>query len=107
MRIFLLITTICGLIVAGLAAESRGVYKDPRYPDKCVVGDLVVSPGEEVKHPFASCGRMLCGHGGSVVFQTCGIDIPPDGYELGDPLEPFAPYPKCCDKEYIPIPKDD
>ncbi|KAM7361439.1 uncharacterized protein ACRADG_011951 [Cochliomyia hominivorax] len=106
MKTLLLITIICGLIMAGLAKESRGVYRDERYPGKCVIGNLVAYPGQIGKHPFSSCGRMLCGHGGLVVFQTCDTQKPPYGYELGDVLEPYAPFPKCCEMEYILIPKD-
>ncbi|XP_037816889.1 uncharacterized protein LOC119607159 [Lucilia sericata] len=103
MKFWLLISLISVCIVANRAAVARGTYKDPRYPGKCVVGDLIVSPGEEATHPFSRCGRMLCGSEGSVVFHTCGAIGAPSGYKLGDPIEPTAPYPTCCKRHFIPI----
>ncbi|XP_065363505.1 uncharacterized protein LOC135956834 [Calliphora vicina] len=103
MKFLLLISLICGLIITNRAAEMRGNYADPKHPGKCVVKGVVLSPGE---HPYSRCGRMLCGESGAVVFHTCGAILPPEGHKLGEPIHPTAPYPKCCEKHYIPIEKE-
>ncbi|KAM7360658.1 uncharacterized protein ACRADG_006721 isoform 2-T2 [Cochliomyia hominivorax] len=103
MKFLLIINIILGLICLNRAAEMSGFFKDPKHPGKCVVDGIIMSPGEEVLNPKGECSRVFCGEESYAVIQTCGVFVPPKGYKLGEPIEPNAPYPKCCKSHFIPI----
>ncbi|KAM7360657.1 uncharacterized protein ACRADG_006721 isoform 1-T1 [Cochliomyia hominivorax] len=107
MKLLFFINLIFTFLFLHEAAVSRGVHKDPDHPGKCVINDIIMSPGEIVLNPFNKCRRMICGANSWVVIHTCGAILPPKGYKLGEPLDATAPYPKCCERHYISIEERD
>ncbi|TMW44729.1 hypothetical protein DOY81_010191, partial [Sarcophaga bullata] len=90
------------LLQLNMASVAMGVYKDPKYPGKCVIGDKILSNGEQAQVP-KQCARMLCRPDSWVKFQYCSPIKPPPGYKLGEPSMLQANYPDCCTRPFIPI----
>ncbi|KAH8419481.1 hypothetical protein KR222_008396 [Zaprionus bogoriensis] len=84
------------------AAVARGLFKDAKYPGKCVVkANLILSPGESAKYPDMECARVTCEDDSYAQILTCGVEAPPPGCKLGEPKFPGADYPKCCSRHII------
>ncbi|KAM7342340.1 uncharacterized protein ACRADG_009803 isoform 1-T1 [Cochliomyia hominivorax] len=114
MKFLLLISSICALVITSKAAVARGFFGDPGHPGKCVIENIILSPGEVAQFPKSpapiqnsiipiGCGRIICYHATEVEFHTCGLVLPPPGYKLGEPVTPTADYPKCCKRAFVPI----
>ncbi|KAH8238877.1 hypothetical protein KR038_005702, partial [Drosophila bunnanda] len=82
------------------AAVSRGNFKDPTHPGKCVVDGLVLNIGQQVRHP-KRCERILCEENGDVQFHSCGAVGLPHDKKFGDYKNPNADYPACCERYII------
>ncbi|KAH8282679.1 hypothetical protein KR054_009087, partial [Drosophila jambulina] len=82
------------------AAVSRGNFRDPKHPGKCVVDGLVLRAGREARHP-KRCERILCGGNGDVEFHSCGVVGLPPNRKFGDYKTPNADYPACCERYII------
>ncbi|XP_013106843.1 uncharacterized protein LOC106086644 [Stomoxys calcitrans] len=102
MNCHILINILFVCIALTTGAVFRGIYKDSDHPDKCVMKniDLVLSPGEEARHPD-NCIRLMCHENNLLIGHSCGSIGPPNGCVLGKALEPTAPYPACCKREFI------
>ncbi|BFF95456.1 uncharacterized protein DMAD_12856 [Drosophila madeirensis] len=98
--IFLLLAAVLLLGTQSEAAVSRGIFKDPAHPGKCVVDGLVLNDGESKRHP-KMCARVVCGKNSEGQIQTCGVVGLPPGKKFGKYTAPNADYPDCCDREII------
>ncbi|XP_017079200.1 uncharacterized protein LOC108113184 [Drosophila eugracilis] len=100
-----LATVVCLVIVVLLisgseSAVSRGIFKDPAHPGKCVVAGLVLVKGQIARHP-QRCERIICGDNSQAEFHSCGAYGIPPGKKFGKYTAPNADYPACCDREII------
>uniref|UniRef100_A0A1B0BA91 Single domain-containing protein n=1 Tax=Glossina palpalis gambiensis TaxID=67801 RepID=A0A1B0BA91_9MUSC len=65
-----LIFLIIFVSVQGFTTITRGVYRDPEHPGKCVINEnLILSAGEEVSNPYVPCGIISCCNNGHVIFR--------------------------------------
>ncbi|XP_017026155.1 uncharacterized protein [Drosophila kikkawai] len=101
MRLALVSLMVAVLLASATeAAVSRGNFKDPAHPGKCVVDGLVLNAGQQARHP-KRCERILCWNNGDVEFHSCGaVGLPPNK-KFGDYKTPNADYPACCDRYII------
>ncbi|XP_017003904.2 uncharacterized protein [Drosophila takahashii] len=95
----------CTVIAVFLVSEtesavSRGVFKDPAHPGKCVVDGLVLEKGQTARHP-KMCARIVCQDKSEAQIQSCGAVGLPPGKKFGKYTTPNADYPACCHREII------
>ncbi|XP_039493823.1 uncharacterized protein LOC120453263 [Drosophila santomea] len=96
-----LFVAIAVLLVSGYeAAVSRGVFKDPAHPGKCVLEGLVLEKGQIARHP-QRCEQIICEENSAVQIQSCGAYGLPPGKKFGKYTAPNADYPACCEREII------
>ncbi|XP_016958671.1 uncharacterized protein LOC108030325 [Drosophila biarmipes] len=102
MRLVVVIFAVIAVLLVSNteAAVSRGVFKDPAHPGKCVVDGLVLQKGQTARHP-KRCERIICGDKSEAEIQTCGAYGLPPGKKFGKYIAPNADYPACCDREII------
>ncbi|XP_022226594.2 uncharacterized protein LOC111076874 [Drosophila obscura] len=98
--IFLLIAAVLLVAIETEAAVSRGIFKDPAHPGKCVVDGLVLNDGQSARHP-KMCARVVCGKNSEGQIQTCGVVGLLPGQKFGKYKAPNADYPDCCDREIL------
>ncbi|EDW12966.1 uncharacterized protein LOC6577569 isoform X2 [Drosophila mojavensis] len=98
----LLLTAALFLTPPTEAAVLRGLFANEKYPGKCYVSEnLILSSGEQAKYPEMDCARIICGSESWAEIHTCGVEVPPPGFQFGNVKNPNADYPKCCERELI------
>ncbi|XP_017116494.1 uncharacterized protein LOC108138664 [Drosophila elegans] len=98
--VFLVVAVL--LVSESEAAVSRGIYKDPAHPGKCVLEGLILEAGQSARNP-KRCERILCGENSTVERHTCGIYGLAPGQQFGKYKAPNADYPACCEREIINV----
>ncbi|EDW39622.1 GL15427 [Drosophila persimilis] len=98
-----IVLVIAALMLVGTqteAAVSRGIFKDPAHPGKCVVDGLVLNDGQSARHPNM-CARVVCGKNSEGQIQTCGVVGLQPKQKFGKYTAPNADYPECCNREIL------
>ncbi|XP_016941098.3 uncharacterized protein [Drosophila suzukii] len=96
--IFVVIAVL--LVSKSQAAISRGVFKDPAHPGKCVIDGLVLEKGKSARNP-KWCEQIFCEDNSMAQIHSCGAYGLPPGKKFGKYIAPNADYPACCDREII------
>ncbi|XP_075144530.1 uncharacterized protein LOC142219426 [Haematobia irritans] len=100
MKIVSIASLIAILVSSTTAQVSRGVFSDPAHPGKCVIDNLILSPGQEGS-VRGQCELIMCNNeNGLATMHGCGA-MHIQGCELGDSLYPNELYPKCCERQVI------
>ncbi|XP_052851992.1 uncharacterized protein LOC128262022 [Drosophila gunungcola] len=96
-HILVSVALLVSLLSAGQTAEWEGNYNDPRHPGKCTISpSLVLNSGVSIKDPTHECRRIVCGHSGRALFQSCGVSILSPPCRYGGYINTDLPYPDCC-----------
>ncbi|XP_075161862.1 uncharacterized protein LOC142234579 [Haematobia irritans] len=94
MHILPIVSFVVALVSSVAGQESVGIFSDPAHPGKCVLGDVILSPGQEATLK-GQCEIFMCGNAeGWATIQGCGV-MSVQGCTMGDSLYPEESYPKC------------
>uniref|UniRef100_A0A1A9W6P7 Single domain-containing protein n=1 Tax=Glossina brevipalpis TaxID=37001 RepID=A0A1A9W6P7_9MUSC len=76
MKFLLFLTIICVSVGIGVSTITRGVYRNPDHPGKCVINDnIILSAGDEITNPYVPCGVINCCNNGYLQLNLSGYAI--------------------------------
>ncbi|XP_016974154.1 uncharacterized protein LOC108040949 [Drosophila rhopaloa] len=96
--IFLVVAVL--LISESETAVSRGIFKDPAHPGKCVLHGLILDAGKSARNP-KKCEQIMCEANSSAQIHSCGVYALFPGQKFGKYIAPNGDYPACCEREVI------